>query len=474
MENIKFKNNTLNTVIIPNRFTLKGYMVEAIYVDNKQGVIGAPCGGGHSCDRARFNIVINNVVVLEANLNNQTSENNPDGTRPPLMPDGIGSSEMDRYSANIISESIANQIADNDPINYTVNIFPHPTNTDPHKDITWVRIKDPEENIIYSSCSAAGEAVSVTENILSNLNAVKRLECLDKVNLDFEITNMEPGTPYSVKYRVLDIQSLNTIPLNEKTYEFSKPCCTNKLTQEYLNGFTITPSSRNLNCTVEMTLKCTQSALVEISLLKNSTTLSRDIAQIVCPVCKLDASLNQPALEKALLSNINDQFTISFTNMDAIGSPVPLFFGNNNTASIPTIISNNNSYTDTIISLLADNLTINNYYEYKFYIVLNNAQISIEPMTGRFFAGETRQTLTSMFNMSNNQISVMYASLKDLGTGIVKNTRLVYLVNTANCSELPKNFELIEYPQNTSTESGLELGDKCDIKKLLETCILPQ
>ncbi len=481
MERIKFKNNTLNTVIIPNRFTLKGYMVEAIYVDDPTTVVGAPCGKGHSCDRARFNIVINDVVVLEANLNNQIEgggtverPDHPIAPRPPLMSDGIGASEMDRYSANIISESTANQIADNDPINYTINIFPHPTNTNPHTDITWVRIKDPEENIIYSSCSSAGQAVSVTENILSSLSAVKRLECLDTVSLDFDITNMEPGTEYAIKYRVLDIQSLNTIPLNEKTYEFSNPCCTNKFTQEYLNGFTITPSSRNISCKVQMSLRCTQSALVEISLLRNSTTLSRDIAQIICPICKLDTSINQPIIEKALLSNINDQFTINFTNLDVLGNTINQSFGTNNTASVPNIIENNNSYIDTPLSLTANNLTINGYYEYKFYTIPANAPISIEPMTGRFFAGETQQTVTSMFNMTNNQISIIYASLKDLETGVVKNTRLVYLVNTRNCSELPRNFELIEYPQNVSTESGLELGETCDPNKLLKTCILPQ
>jgi hypothetical protein len=221
-----------------------------------------------------------------------------------------------------------------------------------------------------------------------------------------------------------------------------------------------------------MNLTCTQSALVEISLLRNSTTLSRDIAQIICPTCKLDTSINQPVIEKAVLSNINDQFTINFANLNVLGNAITQSFGTGNTGEIPIIIENNNSYIDTSISLIADNLTLNGYYEYKFYMIPANAQISIEPMVGRFFAGETQQTLTSMFNMTNNQISIIHASLKDLETSMVKNTRLVYLVNTKNCAALPRNFELIEYPQNVSTESGLELGEGCDLKKLLETCIL--
>lgn len=474
MEKIKFKNNTLNTVIVPNRFTLKGYIVEAIYVDDPSKITGAPCGGGHSCDNAKFNIVINDVVVLEANLNNLDGgrSDHEIGPVPELMSDGIGSSKMDRYSVNIISDTAANQIADNDGLNYTINILAHPTNTTPHADITWVRIKDPEENIVYSSCSSAGQAVSVTEAILSSLSAVKRLQCLDTINLDFDVTDMMVGNEYSIKYRVLDIQSLNTIPLNEKTYSFENPCCTNRFTREYLNGFTITPSSKNITCKVQMNLTCTQSALVEISLLRNSTTLSRDIAQIICPTCKLDTSINQPIIERAVLSNINDQFTINFANLNILGNAITQSFGPGNTAEIPIIIENTNSYIDTSISLIADNLTLNGYYEYKFYSIPVNAPLNIEPMIGRFFAGEGQQTLTSMFNMKNNQISIIYASLKDLETGVVKNTRLVYLVNTKNCTELPKNFELVEYPQNVSTESGLELGEGCDLKKLLETCIL--
>lgn len=469
MEKIKFKNNTLNTVIVPNRFTLKGYIVEAIYVDEPSKVAGAECGGGHQCDNARFNITINGVVVLEANLNNLSDTST---SKPELMSDGIGSNALDRYSVNIINDIIANDIADKDPYNYTINIVAHPSNPVPHADITWVRIKDPEENIVYSSCSAAGQAVSVTEAILSSLGAVKRLQCLDTVNLDFDVTDMVVGSEYSIKYRVLDIQSLNTIPLNEKTYSFANPCCTNRFTQEYLNGFTITPSSKNIACKVQMNLTCTQSALVEISLLKNSTTLSKDIAQIICPTCKLDTSINQPIIERAVLSNINDQFTINFANLNVLGNAISQSFGPGNTAEIPIIIENTNSYIDTSISLIADNLTLNGYYEYKFYSIPANAPLNIEPMIGRFFAGEGQQTLTSMFNMTNNQISIIYASLKDLETGVVKNTRLVYLVNTRNCAALPRNFELVEYPQNVSTESGLELGEGCDLKKLLETCIL--
>lgn len=477
MEKIRFKNNTLNTVIVPKAFDLTGYTVEAIYVANK--IANAPCSGGHSCDRARFNIVINDVLILEANLNNMSTspdgKERPDHAIPPvpqLMADGIGSDVMDRYSIAIISESLAKKIASNDPNNYTVNIFPHPTNTDPHSDITWVRIKDPNENIVYSSCSAAGQAVSVTAAILANLSAIKRLECLDTVALEFNMTDMEPGVEYSVKYQVLDSQSLSTIPLNNKTYTFHNPCCTTRYTTEYLNGFTITPVSKNLSCQVVMDLICTQSALVEISLLRNSTTISRDIAQIICPTCKLDAVNLGPLNFNPIIQNINDQFEINFTNLSIFGSAINQSFGN--TAEAPIILQNSLSYVDIPISLIATNLTINGYYEYKLHILPNDAPITIEPISGRFFAGETQQTVSTMFNMTNNQISIIYASLKDIETGITKHTRLVYIVNTNNCAEMKKNYEIIEYPQNISTEAGLELGQDCDLTKLLQACILPQ
>jgi hypothetical protein len=478
MEKIRFKNNTLNTVIVPKAFDLTGYMIEAIYVNNK-GVANCPCAGGHSCDNARFNIFINDVLVLEANLNNFSS--NADGSETPdhpiapvpkLMSDGIGSDPLDRYSASILGTTVAKQIATNDPNNYTVNILPHPTNTKPHGNITWVRIKDPDENIVYSSCSAAGQAVSVTKNILENLSAIKRLQCLDMVTLEFNMTDMELGSEYSIKYQVLDSQSLSTIPLNQKTYKFHNPCCTTRYTTEYLNGFTITPVSKNLSCQVMMDLICTQSALIEISLLKNNTTISKDIAQILCPTCKLDAVNVGPLTFNPIVQNINDQFEINFTNLSVFGTAISSSFGN--TAETPVVLQNTTSYVDIPISLIATNLTVNGFYEYKLHILPNDAPITIEPISGRFFAGETQQTVSTMFNMTNNQISIIYASLKDIETGIIKHTRLVYIVNTNNCTEMKKNYAIVEYPQNVSTESGLELGEDCDLTKLLQACLLQQ
>lgn len=183
---------------------MTGYLVEAIYVSSStfddcypdQGGVSqatvvekdifvsaagdttgcgvdvkSPCGGGHLCNRAKFDIQLSvgsnsPVTVLEANLNNAggAEDNGPStvfgGTWYPLY-DGIGLSLYDRYSSSIITAEKNNEIMGSlppmsepgDP-NYdlTLSITPAQGNDSPHSGITWVRIKDTCGRIIYSCC----------------------------------------------------------------------------------------------------------------------------------------------------------------------------------------------------------------------------------------------------------------------------------------------------------------------------------
>lgn len=140
--------------------------------------VKSPCGGGHICNRAQFDIFItanNNpdVKVLEGNMNNSgpvdgfgnsTPDNGPSvafgGTWNPL-PDGIGTNFYDRYSTSIITKEQSDQIfaglqpatgpADPDYL-MEVKIVPNSVNTNPHLDVSWIRIKDTCGRIIYSCC----------------------------------------------------------------------------------------------------------------------------------------------------------------------------------------------------------------------------------------------------------------------------------------------------------------------------------
>lgn len=144
--------------------------------------VKSPCGGGHVCNRAQFDIFLTangnpDVKVLEANLNNSGpvdgfGNSNPDngpstvfgGTWEPL-PDGIGLSFYDRYSSSIITKDQNDAIfaglppstGPGDPAYaVTVKIVANPINTNPHLDITWVRIKDTCGRIVYSCCIGEG------------------------------------------------------------------------------------------------------------------------------------------------------------------------------------------------------------------------------------------------------------------------------------------------------------------------------
>ena len=166
MEKIKFKNNILNTVVIPDNFTLKDYLIEAIYVENN--VANAPCFGGHECNNARFNIFINGIMVLEdANLNNAVIDTNGiQGKLPALMPDGIGSSPLDRYSSAIISEQTSNLIKLVNKSSFLLEIRAHPSNLTPHENIVWIRIKDTNGIVTYSSCSSVGSSTDATDALI--------------------------------------------------------------------------------------------------------------------------------------------------------------------------------------------------------------------------------------------------------------------------------------------------------------------
>ena len=83
---------------------ITNYLIEGIYVQVPNGKNKAPCGGGHVCYRALFNIYINDILVLVSDLNNVT------GDPPSGRLDGIGDNIYDRYSQTTISKDISQKI----------------------------------------------------------------------------------------------------------------------------------------------------------------------------------------------------------------------------------------------------------------------------------------------------------------------------------------------------------------------------
>lgn len=436
---IKLKNNTITTLIIPDNFTVAGYTLEAIYVEDN--IANAPCFGGHTCNNALFDITINGIKILEANLNNLD-----EGLSPPPMIDGIGNNALDRYSSTIITQEQADAIAAASRFDFFVEIKAHPTNTNPHENITWVRLKNREGKIIYSTCIAAGIATELTEAILLDASEKKNISFQEQITLDFNATDLEVGQEYKICYDMLDVQYLNTIVQNEKSYTFVDPCCSNILTKVDDNCFSLVPTEKNVACRVVVRFKCLQSALVGVSLTKNNVLISRDITLITSGYCNL--------------ASPNNIFTVEFESLDFLGTRTDSSMDFGNTNEKPIMIKSN-SYIDSIISLIGKNLTLNRLYEYEYTFIPNNPDLSIEPIKGKFFAGSENQKVSSTFTISNNQIIILYATLKDIETGIIKKTRPIFLYNDNNCVDMLRNFH---YSEIIAEE------EECN----LEPCILIQ
>ena len=154
------------------------------YNQNPQN--GSPCPGSirnHGCNRARFDITANGVVIGQVSMNNVGGftdlQNYPPNynpnypTQPGSLPGYPGQNQKDRYDAIPVSSAAAQAIAAASPTglidfdfdcaciwsgpnqNCSTTINP-PDNTGCHTDVSWVRVvKDlgfPTEEVMYNDC----------------------------------------------------------------------------------------------------------------------------------------------------------------------------------------------------------------------------------------------------------------------------------------------------------------------------------
>lgn len=432
MEKISFNKKIIDSTYVPEQFTLKNYIVEAIYVNSFTD--GAPCPGGHSCNRAVFDININGITVLTANLNNDVSSSNISEsiTKPEenklsaVLDNGIGLSPLDRYCKNIISEELANKIIAADKNKIALTIDPNEkyfselskatSDNTPHSNVTWVRIKNPDGLIVYSSCSSITDTIDLSTALIYDNRYKQSVLCDEKITFNFYMTNLIPQTDYTVKYEILDIQKIDTLSRNNDYYSFDNPCCISLIDEIIPNkGFNFTADVADINCSVDLYMKCFKSVLMQIILLKNNTVISTDIIQIVCPTC--------------LPITTNKNFSVEFTNESLLGTLLNLNF--NNTADKPTVIQQSSPTTDTVLSLLCSNLSLNRAYEYSFRFVPENSDVIIDPISNKFYAGSTSVKVSSNITLKNSGIIILYGMLTDLATRITKTTKPLYIVNSS-------------------------------------------
>lgn len=430
MEKISFNKKTIDSTYTPEQFTLKDYIVEAIYLEKFSD--GAPCPGGHTCNRAVFDININGVTVLVANLNNDIGTGIDNFAKPEenklstVVDNGIGSSAGDRYCRAIISEELANKIIAADKNKISLTIDPNTEyfsglekligGADPHSNVTWVRVKNPDGLIVYSSCSSLTDTIDLSTALIYDNRYKQSILCDEKITFDFYMTNLIPQTDYTVKYEILDMQKIDTLSRNNDNYSFDNPCCISLIDDIIPNkGFNFTADVPSINCSVDLYIKCFKSVLMQIILLKNNTVISSDIIQIVCPTC--------------LPVTLNKNFNVQFTNESLLGTLLDLNF--NNTAEEPTVIQQSSPTTDTVLSLLCSNLSLNRAYEYSFRFVPENSDITIDPISNKFYAGSSSVKVSSNITLKNSGIIILYGMLTDLATRITKTTKPLYIVNSS-------------------------------------------
>jgi hypothetical protein len=132
---------------------------------NNSGLNGSPCSGGHGCNRAKFDIMANNVNIGQVNMNNAGGIYD-DVNRPPTYPNYPGASSGDRYNALSITSQQAQSIAANSPNGFIDFSFDcaciwsganqNCVGSSCHTDVSWVRIiKDmglSTEEELYNGC----------------------------------------------------------------------------------------------------------------------------------------------------------------------------------------------------------------------------------------------------------------------------------------------------------------------------------
>jgi hypothetical protein len=174
-----------------------------IYAGGSGNGESSPCGGGHVCNRATFDIIFgtgigtgvdpnkseikNGVTVLQANLNNGGGSTDPGPG--PFPYDG----PLDRYSSTVITREMSELILgpthdDGTEKSFYVEIRPSLGNDNPHGGITNVRIRNPYCSgiAVYNCCLSLGGSIVPDGSSLSFIQMLDHipdyvLETLDDI-----------------------------------------------------------------------------------------------------------------------------------------------------------------------------------------------------------------------------------------------------------------------------------------------------
>ena len=434
MASIRFKNNLINTykIIANEKNVLKNYIVEAIYAHNSSI---SKCNYQSITNNHKFDVYLNGVLVLKSNLNNLG-----EGEAPSLSSDGLGSSSYDRYSAVKLDETQSEAIVRVNRYGFILKVVSADDNYYTNLTSVWIRLRDPEGNIIYSECSPLDSEIDILPNIAQS-TSVSEAECADVAKLDFNADKLVVGKNYEISYEVLDTQFFKengSITFGKNS--FTKTVDTNGTFQYYhQNGESISGN-------ISVNLDGVQSSLIKISLKdtgigENPQLLSTNICQIVCPMCSADKHNIYYSVD-----DTNLDFTVKLLNLENVGEVIRLNSVEDDNQNL--ILKINDTDDSNYIDLEFDNLIVNNQYQYDIFVspTVTDTQLEFEPTSFKFYAGDTKEVVSAKINLANNPIVLLYVTLKDITSDTIKQTQPIYVVNTDNFNldSVNDNIEFVE------------------------------
>lgn len=433
MASIEFLNKNINTykIVANEEDVVNNYIIEAIYLHNTDL---SRCNYTNIGNNSQFDIFINGVLVLNANLNNSN-----EGISASFV-DGIGSSPYDRYASAKITPEVSKQIVVNNRYNFIMTIKNAPNNFYNTINGIWIRIRDKEGNIIYNECSPVDTEIDLLSNIAYSSHA-SQAECADSAKLEFVAKDLLLNSNYEISYYVIDTQLLSS---SGSGLSFGINSYSKQIDQD--NKFVFfTQHSNELRATISVNLDCVQSSLVKIQLknLDSDTIIGNDVCQILCPMC----SAAQHNLNFS--TEHNTDFDVKIANIQSLGEIIRLtdVQDSNQNLVIKIKDTDDNNYID----LQFDNLTVNNQYKYEIFITPNdNSTIDFSPSSFTFFAGSETEIVSTKINLNNNPIVLFYVTLTDMSLDIIKHTQPIYLVNTNNFNINDINFN-ISFIENTKS-----------------------
>jgi len=443
MASIKFKNDLINIyrVIANEKNVLKNYIVEVIYAHNASV---SKCNYQSINNNHKFDIYINNVLLLKSNLNN-----NGEGEAPPLTSDGIGSSSYDRYNAVKLDETQSEAIVRVNRYGFILKAVPADDNFYSEINSLWIRVRDANGNIIYNECTPVNADIDILPNIAQS-TPVSEAECADNAKLDFIVDDLVVGKNYQISYSIIDAQYLNS----NGSAVFGRNSFTEQTDTDSQFDYAHENGS-SFTGTIDLSLHAAQSLLIQIELRDLDVgdvpqKLSSHICQIICPMC----SAEQHNLNYSL-DQVNSQFNISLLNLDNIGEVTRLESVNDSNQNIVVKIkdTDDSNYIDVEFS----GLTINNEYQYDIFVspTVSSEALEFEPNSFRFHAGDTREVVSAKINLANNPIVLLYITLKDITSDVTKQTQPIFIVNTDNfnLADINDNIEFVENTKSVITKN---------------------